>query len=377
MATSWFQGRSSTDRIGEPDYLLVGGTLLLVVIGLLVLASASSQASLHQADDSYYYLRHQIYYGLTIGLVGFLVAAKVFYGTYNRRIISIAVLALSLIATALVFTPLGITAKGATRWLELGPFSFQPAELLKIGLVIYLASWLAYKDHRQRSLTEGLLPLAGVLSLVTGVLILQHSTSPVVILIGVAMAMYFTSGAKLRYLAAIVLVGAVALGAIVMTSPYRAQRVLTFLHPEVDADGGGYQLLQAKTAISTGAITGVGYGQSRIKERLPEAMGDSIFAVVGEEFGFIGAALLICGFAALVLRLLYVAQRIMDPFGRLLLVGFAVLIGFQAFINMGAMIGILPLTGTPLPFVSYGGTALAIFMTMMGIAVNILRYRSR
>jgi cell division protein FtsW len=277
----------------------------------------------------------------------------------------------------LVFTPLGFTAKGATRWLELGPLTFQPAEFLKLSLVMYLASWLAFKDHRQKNFRTGFLPFAIVLTLVSSVLILQRSTSPVAMLLLVAIVLYFVSGARLRYLAATALVGIVGLALIIGLTGYRSQRIQTFLNPEADANGAGYHSVQAKTAIGAGGVFGVGYGQSVVKYRLPETIGDSVFAVVGEEFGFVGSVILVLLFAALVLRMYVLGYHTPDPFGRLLLVGFATMIGVQAFVNMSAMTGLLPLTGTPLPFVSYGGTALAIFMTMMGIAVNVSRYSNK
>ena len=270
-----------------------------------------------------------------------------------------------------------VLSHGASRWLDLGPFSFQPAELLKLSLVIYLASWLSRKDARQKSFVSGLLPFAAVLCLISVLLVAQHSTSPVVILVVVSLVMYFISGARLGYLAGIVLAGAVGLGMIVMVSPYRFERVLTFLNPEADSQGSGFHIIQAKTAIGAGGVAGVGYGQSTVKNYLPEPIGDSIFAVIGEELGFAGSAVLIGLFAFLVIRIFLIAQYISDPFGRLLLVGFGSIIGIQAVVNIGAMSGVLPLTGTPLPFISYGGTNLAVFMTMMGVVINISKYSSK
>lgn len=366
----------SQKRAHQPDYVITVLFALLVVFGLIMLASASSHLGATQLNDSYYYLKHQMYYGLSLGLVGFLLASKVYFGFYNNRIFGIAFLALTLILVLLVFTPLGVTVKGATRWIEFGGFSFQPAELLKLSLIMYLASWLAFKDHRQKAFKAGFLPFAVILTVVSGILILQRSTSPVVMLIAVALVMYFVSGAQLRYLVGIICAGAISLALIVMVTPYRAQRVFNYLNPDADATGGGYHLLQAQNAIGAGGVTGVGYGQSFVKERLPEPIGDSIFAVIGEELGFIGSALVVLLFLSLVIRLYVLGYRTTDPFGRLLLVGFGSIIGVQALVNIGAMTGVLPLTGTPLPFISYGGTALAIFMTMAGICVNVSKYTS-
>lgn len=364
-------------RAHAPDYLLLLCAGLLTLFGLVILASASSHLGAVQYDDSSYFLKHQVYYGLSLGLIGFFLASKIYYGFFSKKAVSVLLLVLTVIALMFVFTPLGLTAKGATRWVDFGPFSFQPAELLKISLVVYLASWLAFKDHRQQSFKQGFLPFAIVLTVVSAILALQRSTSPIVMLSAVALLMYFLSGAKLRYLGAIVAAGVISLSLLVAVTPYRAQRVLTFLNPEADASGSGYHLLQAKTAIGSGGLFGVGYGQSTIKTRLPEAIGDSIFAVAAEEFGFVGSVVLLGLFAALVVRMLLLARHYADPFGRLLLIGFAAIIALQVVVNIGAMTGVLPLTGTPLPFISYGGTNLAVFMTMMGIVVNISKYTSK
>ncbi len=367
-------GLFNNQRGHKPDFLVAVLFALLVVFGLIMLASASSHLGQLDAGDSYYYLKHQIYYGLSLGLIGFFIALRIRYTAYNNKYFLLSFLVLTLLLVLAVFTPLGVTIKGATRWLEFGAFSFQPAEFLKLSLVMYLASWLAFKDHRQRAFREGFLPFAAVLTIVSGVLILQHSTAPVAILIAVALIMYFLSGAKLRYLLGIVFAGVISIALVVAITPYRAQRVTNFLNPEADANGTGYHALQARTAIGAGGLTGVGYGQSIVKYRLPEPIGDSIFAVVGEEVGFIGATVLVCLFALLVTRMYFLAYKTNDPFGRLLLIGFASIIGVQAIVNIGAMTGFLPLTGTPLPFISYGGTALAIFMTMIGITLNASRY---
>jgi cell division protein FtsW len=367
----------SSKRAHAPDYVIIFCAGLLLLTGLVVLASASSHVGVTQYEDGSFFLKRQLLLGVLPGLLGFFVAFKLPYDRLSKRGVSVGLLCLSIVLLLLVFTPLGLSAKGATRWLAFGSFSFQPAELLKISLVLYLGSWLAFKDHRQQSWKQGLLPFAVVLTVVSSILVIQRSTSPVAMLMGVALVMYFMSGAKIRYLGAIVGAGLLSLALIVAITPYRAQRILTYLNPEADAQGSGYQLLQAKTAIGAGGLFGVGYGQSVVKQRLPEAIGDSIFAVIGEEFGFIGSLFIIGLFATLVFRMLYRARILSDPFGRLLLIGFATTIGLQAFVNIGAMTGLLPLTGTPLPFISYGGTSLAVLLTMMGIVANVSKHASR
>jgi cell division protein FtsW len=357
----------------KPDYLILVCFILLLVFGFIALASASSHIGNVDFNDSYYYLKHQLIFGFLPGLVLFFLTLNLNYQFYKSRIFSVLFLLISIILAAMVFSPLGIRAQGAVRWLAIGPISFQPAEIFKLSLIIYLASWLSKNEKRQKNLQSGLAPFLVILGLVSGILLMQKSTSPVAVLILVALIMYFMSGAKNRYIFGIFGLAAVTLTMVIMFSDYRANRILSFLRPEADPQGGGYHLQQAKTAIGAGGLTGVGYGQATVKFRLPEPAGDSVFAVIAEEFGFIGSVVIIGLFAFLVLRIFLLSQKIKDRFGVLLLIGFGSIIGIQAVFNIGSMTGVLPLTGMPLPFISYGGTQMVIFMAMIGIILNISR----
>jgi len=342
-----------------------------------MLASASSHLGKASFNNSYYFLNHQILNGLLIGALGFLVT--VFFPYRQYRKLALGLLILNIILLILVFTPLGVTAKNASRWIAFGPITFQPAELLKITYILYLAAWLSGRRHRRHDFWVGAFPFSVMTGIVAGLLLLQPATSTVAILIATGFLMYFASGARLRYLAAMIIGGVAAFGAVVYFGPaYRLERLQNFLDPASNVLSGNYQLNQALIAIGSGGLTGVGYGKSTTKiHYLPEPAGDSIFAVIAEEFGFIGSIVLIGLFTALVIKLIVAAKSIRDRFGGLLLVGFGSLIGIQAFVNIAAISGLIPLTGVPLPFISFGGTALAVFMTISGISVNILRTRSR
>ncbi|MDP2695926.1 MAG: putative peptidoglycan glycosyltransferase FtsW [bacterium] len=358
---------------GRPDYLIIAGLAFLVLFGLVMLSSASSYLGKVKFDDSYYYLKHQLLFGFLIGLIGFVIASRIYYRYYEK--IAIFLLLFSILLLVLVFTPLGVSASGAERWLNIGPISFQPAELLKITFVIYLAAWLSNNLRRSKAFWSGFVPFLIVCGVVSGLLIKQPSTSSVAILMSVALILYFVSGAKLSHILSTILVGAMILGVIIYITPYRLNRITTFLNPEADLLAGGYQLNQARIAIGSGGLWGVGYGQSTTKiHYLPEPIGDSIFAVMAEEFGFVGAGVFIGALIFFIVRILLLTKTVSDMFGKLILIGFASVLAIQAFVNMAAMTGLIPLTGTPLPFVSYGGTALAIFMTMGGIMVNISKY---
>lgn len=360
-------------RSHRPDYLIMICLGVLVIFGLLALASASSNLGQTKFGDSFYYLKHQVLTGLMIGLAGFFLAYKISYRHYQK--LAVILLLASLALTALVFTPLGLTAGGAERWVKIGPITFQPAEFLKLTVIIYFSAWLAGQTERSRSFWKGLFPFLVVLGSVALMLLKQPTTTTVVLIAVSAMVLYFVSGAKLSYVGGIGLVGALVLAGVIVATPYRFQRIANFLNPDANPLGGGYHINQAQIAIGAGKIFGVGYGQSTTKiSYLPEPIGDSIFAVVAEEMGFVGSIALVSVFLLLVLRILLLARSTKDRFGKLLLVGFGTLISLQVFINIGAISGLLPLTGVPLPFISYGGTALAVFMTMGGIVANISKH---
>lgn len=358
----------------NPDYFFLGVVILLVLFGLVMLNSASSHLGKVRFDDPYYYLKQQVIKGLLLGMIGF---AFTYYFHYRHyRSLALWLLLGSLVLMGLVFTGLGVARGGAERWVTLGPIVFQPAELLKITYILYVAAWLSNtKVNRRRNVYEGLVPFLIISGIVGGILIMQPATSTVVILIGAGLIMYFVSGAPWKFFAVSVLLGLVVLGTLILVTPYRWNRVMGFFSGASDEQGGGYHVTQALIAIGSGQLTGVGYGESIAKVRfLPDPMADSIFAVVAEELGFIGGGVIIVLFALLTFKILWLARKTHDRFAQSILIGFAVIIGGQAFLHMASISGLLPLTGVPLPFVSYGGTALAVFLTMSGIVANISRH---
>lgn len=362
-------------KIGHrPDYFLMAIIFILTIFGLAMLSSASSEIGEAKFGDSYYYIKHQILYGLSLGIVGFFVAYSIHYQWLKKA--AFALLIVGLILLALVFTSSGVEVRGSTRWVNLGPISFQPAEFMKLAFIVYLAAWLSNpKAERAKNFIEGFLPFLLVSGLIALLLLLQPATSTVVILLASGLIVYFLSGAKFKYVASVVCLGVLALAVIIYATPYRRDRILGFLNKDSDAQGQNYHISQALIAIGSGGLTGVGYGNSATKASyLPTPMDDSIFAVIAEELGFVGAAGIAILFLLLVSRLFLLAKNTRDNFGRLILIGFGSIIALQSFINMGAISGIIPLTGVPLPFVSYGGTALAVILTMGGISLNISKY---
>lgn len=348
---------------------------MLILGGLLILSSASSELGRIKFGDSYYYLKHQLFNGLGLGILAFFAAYFIPYQNFKKIALPFFIFNLALLT--LVFTKLGISSGGASRWLQLGPITFQPAELLKITFIMYLSAWLSGRASRTSNFWSGFLPFLISSGLMAGLLFIQPATSTVVILLSAGIVIYFLSGAEWKYILATIGIGILAVASLVYLTPYRMNRVLGFLDKSSDTQGTNYHINQALIAIGSGGISGMGFGKSTAKVNyLPAVVDDSIFAVVGQELGFIGSGLLVMLFGMLVFRLFWLAKRTKDKFGKMMLVGFATIIAFQSLVNMGAISGLLPLTGVPLPFISYGGTALAIFITMSAISLNISRYSS-
>lgn len=362
----------------HPDYFFLGCVLILVIFGLVMLSSASSDKGKIRFNDTYYYLKHQIYYGLSFGVLGFLLASLLRYRYLQKW--AFPLLILSIFVVALVFTPLGFSHTGAKRWLTVGPISLQPAEFLKFTLIVYLAAWLAPfaagGGARQKNFLVGFIPFLIICGLVGALIIAQPSTTTFLIIMATSLIVYFVSGARLSYILGAILLGILAVGlVIVLTQDYRLSRITTFLSPETADQSRSFHLNQSLIAIGSGGLTGVGFGKSTTKFKfLPEPMGDSIFAVIAEELGFVGGAALTAIFLALILRGFTIAKSSRDQFAKLIVIGFISLIAIQTFVHIAAISGFIPLTGVPLPFISYGGTSLAVFLTMAGVIVNISRY---
>jgi cell division protein FtsW len=359
---------------GRPDYFLLAAIFLLTVAGLAILTSAASDIGKIKFNDSYYYLKHQLLSGMLFGAVGFLLGFLVPYKLYRDW--ALIFLVANLLLLTLVFTHFGVQSGGSTRWLTFGSITFQPAEFLKLFFILYVAAFFSHpRVNRAKNVKNGIAPFLIVSGVMALLLILQPATSTVVILLVTGMAIFFLSGASWKHMAMIAGAGGLVLAILVLITPYRLARVKGFLNRSADTQGSNYHLNQALIALGSGGTFGVGYGQSTAKvSHLPEVVDDSIFAVVGQELGFIGAGSLVALFAILVFRLFWLAYATKDRFGKLILIGFGTIIALQSLVNIGAISGLLPLTGVPLPFVSYGGTALAVFLTMGGVAANISKH---
>lgn len=355
------------------DRSLLYIVLALCVAGMLILTSASLTLSYKNLGTLWGYALRQMLYG-GVGLAAMAATSRIPYRLWRR--VALPMLLVSFCLLALVFVPqLGFSAGGATRWLRLGTVSFQPSELLKLAFIVYLASWLDARRREVASVSYGMIPFMIMLSVVGVFLAMQPDMGTLFVIAVTAGLLYFLGGGKKSQVVTLVALGVVMFYLLIQLAPYRFDRVRVFLHPGLDPQGAGYQISQASIAIGSGGFFGLGFGRSVQKyQYLPEPMGDSIFAIFAEEMGFLGSAALVGLFFFFFLKGCSVAARAPDVFGKLLAAGISIGMMTQAFVNMAAISGLLPLTGIPLPFVSYGGTSLAVTLASAGILMNISRH---
>ena len=355
-----------------PDYILIGTLALIVLFGLMMLSSASSVQAFQKFGDSYYFFKNQLLKGILPGLVAFYLASRFDYRGWKKYAFSLLIA--SVVLLILVFIPgLGVSHNYSQSWLKIGPLGFQPSELVKLTFLIYLATWLEKRGERGlRDPQYGLLPFLFAMGVISFLILAQPDLGTLMIVIAMSLIVYFVAGAPKKFILGIITGGLLLAFVAIQVAPYRLDRFTAFFNPSADPQGIGYHISQAKLAVGSGGILGLGIGKSRQKfNYLPEVYGDSIFAVIAEEMGFIFSLILVGLFLTLAIRGLKIARGVTDVYGQLLAAGITGWFSFQAFINIGAMVGLLPLTGIPLPFVSYGGTAMTVSLLAAGILVNM------
>ena len=360
--------------LAKPDYFLVALIFIITFFGLLVLSSASSIESYRQYKNIYYLFWHQVTNGLLPGVILFLILSCFDYKKLEKYTVWFFII--SVFMLILVFIPgVGVHYSSAKSWLNFGFFSFQPTEVIKLLLILSLAGWFSYRGKEMNSdFWNGLVPFTFMLVVISGLVILQPDLGTLLVIATIAFAVYFSAGAKISHIFALLAAGVAGAVILIISAPYRAARLLAFLHPELDPSGICYHINQALLAVGSGGFFGLGFGQSQQKfAYLPEVIGDSIFAIVAEELGFLFATALIILFLLLAWRGFLLVQSAPDDYARYIIIGIISWFVLQAFFNIAAMIGLIPLTGIPLPFISYGGTALASCLAASGILINISR----
>ena len=358
---------------GAGDYHLIITFFVLIFLGLAILASASYFIGEQQFGDPFYFLKRQLLRGVLPGLILFFLFSFIDYK--NLRKIAFPLFVLALLLLIAVFIPgIGEEREGVRRWITIG-FSFQSSEIAKIFFIIYLSAWLAKNKKEIKKFKEVFLPFLIFLGLISCLIILQPDFGTLIVFILTGMIIYFLAGAAWHHLIILMSLSIPGFYFLIKIAPYRLNRLLTFFNPlAADPSGTGYHLNQAILAISSGGLWGRGLGYSTQKvSSLPQVLSDSIFAVMAEEFGFIQMLAIVGLYLFLFYRIFLLAQKTDFLFGRLLAGGIGFLFIFQAIVNMGAMLGLLPLTGIPLPLIGYGSTNFVVFCLAFGILVNISR----
>jgi len=374
LSFPWPTAEAPRRRRSAADGSVLAVALVLALVGLVMVFSASAVVAGSRFHDSIYFLKRQLAW-LVFGVMLLYVVSRLDYTVWRK--LALPLLAGTALLLVLVLVPaLGSVSKGARRWIRLGVVSIQPAEIAKLVILFYLAAYLAKKGSRIVELTTGFLPPLIVMGLIAVLILLQPDFGTVVVMGCVTFGLLFLSGARLAHLGGLVLITLPTAAAVILASEYRRQRVLTFLTPWQDPAASGFQVTQSFLAFGSGGVFGVGLGEGRQKLFfLPEAHTDFVLALVGEELGLVGTFAIMLLFLILVLKGFQIAGRAREPFGRYLGLGITLLIGIQVLVNAGVVTGLLPTKGLTLPLVSYGGSSLLTSLVGIGILLNISRDR--
>jgi len=357
------------------NHLLVTFTFILLAVGLVALISASAVIGEQKYGDVYHFVKKQLFLGIFLGLISAWIASKINYHSLAKLslILLISNIFLLLLCFIPAFQPIG---SAANRWLKVAFINFQPSEFIKLTYILFLASLLSRfsLDKRRRIHITPFIIFVCSLAIIGAIIIKQPATGTLIVLALSSVIVYIAAGMSATQFLSLVVVGISALVLIIKTSSYRSRRILSFLSPGSDPLGKGYHIIQSLIGIGSGGLFGIGFGRSIQKfNYLPESHTDAIFSIIAEEFGFLGSLIIIILFIFLISIGLKIAKRAPDSLGKFLAIGLTCNIGFQAFINIAAMCQLVPMTGIPLPFISYGGSSMVATLISIGILSNIAK----
>lgn len=357
-------------NIKQIDFIMFASILILLAIGVIMVYSASSYIALYGKKDSMFYLKRQALWAV-LGVTTMCIFMNYDYHKLKKYTTLLMIACVPLLF--LVFAFEGVN--GAQRWIRIGPASFQPSEIVKYVVVVYMAKSLEYKGNKINSFLYGIVPYLLVSGFYAGMILLEKNLSIASVIMIVTLIILFVAGGRALHLFGIVTPGLFALGVVfIFSESYRRDRLLNFIDPWKDPVKNGYQLIQSLLALGSGKILGLGLGKSRQKAYyMPEPHNDFIFAIIGEELGLVGCIFIILLFLIFIWRGIRTASKAKDIYGTLLATGITSIIAVQAIINIAVVTGSMPVTGVPLPFISYGGSSLVINLIAMGVLLNISR----
>lgn len=363
-----------TNERSAPDYLLLFTTIALLTIGMIMVYSASEAWAMYRFDDSFFFLLSGSCFFAGAGVAAMLFMMRFDYWTW--RTWGKVLLIVCFILLVLVLIPgVGLVRGGARSWLGIGAFSIQPSEFMKIAMIIFLAKYLSENQKKIISFKKGLLPSLSLVLVAFGMIMLQPDLGTGAVMVATCVIMIFVAGARISHFIGLGLLGVVGFVGLIVSAPYRIQRITSFLDPWSDPLGSGFQIIQSLYAIGPGGLLGLGLGESRQKYfYLPEPQTDFIFAILSEELGFIGGGVVLLLFGIVLWRGVRIALAAPDLFGSLLSLGIVAMIAIQVMINIGVVTGLMPVTGITLPLLSYGGSSLTLMLVAIGILLNISRH---
>ncbi len=367
--------QAGTLRAGPPDYLLLVATAMLVIAGLLAVYTSSFAVGYHEYGDTNYFLARQAVFAL-LGVAAMVSFMRMDYA--RLRALSMPMLILAFLGLVAVLVPgVGVSHNGAARWLTFGPVSVQPSEFAKLAVIIYISAWLASRGQQINQFSLGFVPFVLLLGVVGGLIIAEPDMGTTLIILMTASTLFFVAGAPLTHLGLLITVAGAISYVVINQKEYQLDRLVSFMDPQSDPQGVGFQILQLLIALGSGGPLGLGLGESRQKFfYVPGSHTDGVFAILGEELGFVGLLFILGLFVFFIYRALHVTIHSRDRFAMLLGIGIVSWISFQTLINIGGITRTIPLTGVPLPFLSYGGSSLIMVMAAAGVLLSISRYNS-
>ncbi|WP_139367582.1 stage V sporulation protein E [Bacillus alkalicellulosilyticus] len=357
----------------SPDLILMFATIALLTIGIIMVYSASAAWATYKFDDAFFFAKRQVFFA-GAGIAAMIFIMNIEYWTWRRWSKLLVIICFILLIVVLI-PGVGLVRGGARSWLGVGAFSIQPSEFMKLAMIAFLAKYLSENQKKITSFKNGLVPSLSLVLLAFGMIMLQPDLGTGAVMVGTCVVMIFVAGAKISHFVGLGIVGLVGFAGLIISAPYRIKRITSFLDPWSDPLGSGFQIIQSLYAIGPGGLLGLGLGESRQKYfYLPEPQTDFIFAILSEELGFIGGAIVIFLFGVMLWRGIRIALGAQDLFGSLLAVGIIAMVAIQVMINIGVVTGLMPVTGITLPFLSYGGSSLTLMLVAIGVLLNISRY---
>ena len=353
--------------------LLIISIIIITLFGALMIYSASSVWAEYKFNDQYKYLKSQLIF-LVLGYLIMILISKFPYQNYKKLSNIIFLVTTSLLVLVLI-PGIGTVRNGSRSWFGLGGFGIQPSEFTKLSLIICTAKYLENNERDLKSIKKGVLPILGVLLLVFALIMLEPDFGTGVVIVMTIVVLLFVSGVNLNFFVKIGILGLIGVVVLIIIAPYRTQRIISFLNPWSDPLGSGFQIIQSLYAIGPGGLLGLGLGNSIQKHfYLPEPQTDFIFSIISEEFGFLGILIVAVLFLTIITTGFKIATKCEDKFGKYLAFGITFSLAFQAMLNLMVVVGLIPVTGVTLPFLSYGGSSLLISLTSIGILLNINKY---